>query len=79
MLFETKPFWNHMLLFLVISVVLYLAVDFFVLKRFPKRSRNQNYLINGLLIAGLLFLFQLYLNISRSFVSIFSIKVNQAN
>lgn len=58
MLFETKPFWNHMLLFLAISVVLYLVVDFFVLKRFPKRSRNQNYLINGLLIAGLLFLFQ---------------------
>lgn len=53
MLNETK-FWNSFILIIAILVVVYALVDIIVLRKLPKRSKNQNILINLLLVLGLL-------------------------
>lgn len=58
MLFDTSQFWNHLLLFLLIAFVLFFVLDRIVLRKHEKRSKIQNLMINILLVAGLIYLFE---------------------
>jgi branched-chain amino acid transport system permease protein len=51
-MFNETKFWNTFIIIIASLIVVYAIVDIFVLRKLPKRSKNQTTLINGLLILG---------------------------
>ncbi|MDD3478669.1 MAG: branched-chain amino acid ABC transporter permease [Candidatus Izemoplasmatales bacterium] len=57
MLFDTKPFWQQLSIFVAGAIILYFLLDVFVFRKLPKRSAKRNVTTNVLLVLSLLFLF----------------------
>ena len=53
-MFNETKFWNTFIIIIASLVVVYALLDIIVLRKLPKRSKNQNILINILLGLGLL-------------------------
>lgn len=49
---DVNRFWNALIIVIISLILIYALVDIFVLRKLPKRSKNQNILINGILIVG---------------------------